>query len=404
MGRLLPVQPKDHTVATKQMVVRRYQQGLVLLTVLGIIFRSEIAILITTNSLWLLFRGRLNLYQIISAGLLGLAAGLFITVSIDSFFWQEFPLWPELSGFIFNVMHGKSSEWGISPFIYYFSSSLPKLLFNPVTWTICIPAAIGHEGIRRQCFDVLVPALTFVVIYSFQPHKEWRFIIYALPSITTAAALGAAHIWLNRSKKRYSVSSSLLLFSLPMSIIAGVAFLVISSLNYPGGQALSQLHAMADGTQKVINVHMDVLSCMTGVTRFLQIDHHVLGLDPKGRTTWNYDKTEDIDVLLHPEFWTLFDYVLAENPEKAIGAWEVVDVVNSYVGIELVRPGQNSRDTGSSQAVGHAGDVTSFDIGYNLLELWNKIGSYGRRFTLDRWITIKMEPKINILRRTRGAV
>jgi len=35
------------------------------------------------------------------------------TVVIDSYFWKQWPLWPELHGILFNVVQGKSSEWGV---------------------------------------------------------------------------------------------------------------------------------------------------------------------------------------------------------------------------------------------------------------------------------------------------
>lgn len=35
------------------------------------------------------------------------------TVVIDSYFWKQWPLWPELHGILFNVIQGKSSEWGV---------------------------------------------------------------------------------------------------------------------------------------------------------------------------------------------------------------------------------------------------------------------------------------------------
>ena len=37
-----------------------------------------------------------------------------LTVLVDSYFWQQWPLWPELYGIYFNVIQGKSSEWGVS--------------------------------------------------------------------------------------------------------------------------------------------------------------------------------------------------------------------------------------------------------------------------------------------------
>jgi hypothetical protein len=35
------------------------------------------------------------------------------TIMIDSYFWKQWPLWPELHGILFNVVQGKSSEWGV---------------------------------------------------------------------------------------------------------------------------------------------------------------------------------------------------------------------------------------------------------------------------------------------------
>lgn len=37
-----------------------------------------------------------------------------LTVPIDSYFWDIWPLWPEFSSIYFNVYEGKSAEWGVS--------------------------------------------------------------------------------------------------------------------------------------------------------------------------------------------------------------------------------------------------------------------------------------------------
>ena len=39
---------------------------------------------------------------------------LALTVYIDSYFWDHWPLWPEFSGIYFNIYEGKSAEWGVS--------------------------------------------------------------------------------------------------------------------------------------------------------------------------------------------------------------------------------------------------------------------------------------------------
>jgi len=39
-----------------------------------------------------------------------------LTILVDSYFWGQYPVWPELYGVYFNVYQGKSSEWGVSCF------------------------------------------------------------------------------------------------------------------------------------------------------------------------------------------------------------------------------------------------------------------------------------------------
>jgi len=55
-----------------------------------------------------------------------------LTVLIDTYFWKktEYPLWPELFGVYFNVVQGKSAEWGVRSLS--FSLSIPFSLPPPI--------------------------------------------------------------------------------------------------------------------------------------------------------------------------------------------------------------------------------------------------------------------------------
>lgn len=337
----------------------------------GVVFRSEIAILLFTQLLSLLVQSRISLQTMVPAGIASALVALVISVPIDSYFWQK-PIWPELAGFYYNAIQGKSADWGTSPLPYYFSSLLPKLLLNPLILILLIPAGFLLPSTKYHCRDLVVPCVLFVAIYSLQPHKEARFIIYVVPSLTAAASLPASYIWTRRSKSlAFRLGSLAILISVGGSFVASTAMLLISSLNYPGGDALSQLHNTIRKTKwsgptptyENISIHMDVLSCMTGVTRFQEIPWR--GLQTKqlplinGRPVqFKYDKTEDEDTLLLPAFWDEVDYALMENPERAIGKWEVVSTVFAYSGIEFLRPNDGSSFSEHIERVYAANNLT----------------------------------------------
>lgn len=82
--------------------------------------------------------------------------------------------------------------------------------------------------------------------------------------------------------------------------------LLVSHLNYPGGEALELLHTVAY-EEKNVKVHMDVFTCMTGATRFIE------------KPTWKYDKSEDDESLQDVYFWKNFTYILQDHPQVPLG-------------------------------------------------------------------------------------
>lgn len=362
--------------------VKRRRLALYLLTLAGVIFRSEIAILLAAETVLLLVKHRASLAnEIIPAGLFGAGLGLLATVSVDSFFWQQFPLWPEWTGFYYNTILGKSSEWGTEPFSFYFMNALPRLMMNPMTYLVCIPGALAVRATQMTSQSILIPHLVFITVYSLLPHKEWRFIVYSVPAFTAVSAAIPAWIWTRRTKSvAYRLASLAMIGSTILSFAASLLMLYISSLNYPGGEALARLHALA-GPETRLNVHLDNLACQTGVSRFQQL-----------YPSWVYDKTEDQTKLLEPMFWQQFDYVLSEHPETVVGSWQPVEIVSAYAGITL-RPGEG--DDFLPLPYGLSSPLTN-----KLHDTYNSIAlTAWERFTRGYWPAVKMSPRIFILKK-----
>jgi alpha-1,6-mannosyltransferase len=103
-----------------------------LLTFVAVVIRAEIFGLLGLLTFQLLSAGSLSFTRLIKVGIIsGLVSigmrlrsaniqttfinigPLALTVSIDSYFWDQWPLWPEVSSIYFNVYEGKSADWGV---------------------------------------------------------------------------------------------------------------------------------------------------------------------------------------------------------------------------------------------------------------------------------------------------
>ncbi|KAG9242988.1 Alg9-like mannosyltransferase family-domain-containing protein [Calycina marina] len=479
------------TLAQRQLLPDQDQgqqaSGIWLFLAAGVIFRSEISILLAVHLAPVLLISLSNgiiPFRIIGALVVASLTPLTLTFVFDSYFWGRW-VWPELAGVYFNVFQGKSSEWGTSPYHTYFTNFLPKMLKNPAV-LLLIGLSVVMRATRSNAIKMICPALAFVMIYSLQPHKEPRFIIYVVPPLTGAAALAA-----NQFSARRSILTNLVTITIFATTILSwgltIVQLLVSSLNYPGGEALSLFHThivslphvttvqndnlaivpayianvqsqyiASDGQsseidQEVLNtlpievrnamlrkevldrrrktlkdtspttyvarpnitVHVDVLSCMTGITRFQQ--RSVLPIpivrdsatDDQSITkvfpiSISYDKTEDAEKLLHPGFWAGFDYALMEEPGKAIGKWVIIRTVYGFAGWnELLRPGDEVETTDSNKglALQETKQQWSSISRYDMLVF---IRTWVRKLSGGWWYGPKMEAKIYILRQVKA--
>lgn len=430
-----------------------------LLTLPTVIFRSELALLLGAHCIFLLFKSgsvangaALVRTTLVPAIFVAAAVGLLLTVSIDTFFWQSNTLlWPELAGFLSNIFPSKgglgASAWGTSPWHWYFTSAIPRMLINPLL-LLLIPWAVVATTLAPSLFDLLIPPLTYTAMYSLLPHKETRFLFPIIPPLTASLALIASYVTVRMDRSTlYKLTTFVLLTTTLISTyISHGLLLPLSAQTYPGGAALTSLHALSLNyrPQPQIRVHITNLALQTGVTHFLDVPSSTLHdrplfvlpgsadgrkptIAPKTRSKWIYDKTDNETEFLTPAFWARFDYVIVEDPARAIGAWDVVDRVfglgkpsvlspDTGRGLLVLGPKEKRRqDDGLSRLLGsmygHAGKW-AYGVLHDVLRegygMDRVLGSIlkGRDWSLTRgwWLHWSLEPKLFILKRPEGGI
>jgi len=261
------------------------------------IFRSELCILLGLIFLLELVTRRVSLLTGVFHSIIAGVSALALTVSVDSIFWRRF-LWPEGEVLWYNTVLNKSSNWGTTPFLWYFYSVLPRCLLFAL---VLVPLGLWRD---RRTWTLAAPPVGFVFLYSFLPHKELRFIIYVIPVLNAVAACGMSYIYKNEAKWRPIVSAIVKLGTvgglLGNCLVTGL-LLFISYHNYPGGVALQRLHTLLENHTEPCHVHISVAAAQTGVSRFGEIS-----------PSWGYFKTENLDDD-SPEMLR-FSHLLTEPP------------------------------------------------------------------------------------------
>ena len=290
------------------------------------IFRCDILLLLFTIGLSMLLRRELSIVQAVTIGVFTGIFSLLISVPLDSLLWGRL-IWPEFEVWWFNTVDNRSSEYGTMPFHWYFTKALPKgmllsTLLVPLAF-VRLPASLStwttkHEKSDQQSsgtrmldlclLPFFAPVFGFILLYSFLPHKEIRFIFPAIPMFNVCAAYGMTRLHQiafpndTNNRQRNAKSNKGTTFPLMLSkgiylcgmgaiagtMLGSMIFVRISKENYPGGVALERLrnhletsipsHSSKWGT---VHVHIDVASAMTGVSLFGQryVSHRHLELE-----------------------------------------------------------------------------------------------------------------------------
>ncbi|KAJ8447260.1 hypothetical protein Cgig2_013037 [Carnegiea gigantea] len=243
------------------------------LVVATLIFRCDVLLLACPIGLQILLTRSISLWRGIKYCIVTALFSIGLTVVVDSVMWRRI-IWPEFEVFWFNSVLNRSSEWGVSPFHWYFTSALPRLLL------VAYPLFMLGLLLDRRTLAYALPVLSFVILYSKLPHKELRFVISSLPVLNLSAAISASRIDVpsyvidtttgRRGFGGYFILECSCYFSSGCTIL----FFMASYNNYPSGYALRKLHQLGrskNGTGEIW-VHIDTFSAMNGITRFCESD------------------------------------------------------------------------------------------------------------------------------------
>ncbi|KAH7342008.1 Alg9-like mannosyltransferase family-domain-containing protein [Rhizoctonia solani] len=319
-------------------VWRHYRIILCLIGATGIILRSELVLLLLPMLPLILFRYRVPLGFLIPMGLFYAIGSLGSTVFVDSYFWNEWSplIWPELSGILFNVYEGKSSEWGTSPWHAYLTHHLPKLLIGsaPLALYACTPSTTEHKENKPQSpvLELLTPYIIFTLLISALGHKEWRFIVYVVPMINVVAAVGAKRL-LHLPSGPLSVLGRLTVLGLVgCNIAITVLLTAISRANYPGGEALALVNSLPPSSGPRTSVWIDNLAAQTGASLFTQAHSPPYFNISSVPNPWTYSKDPN------PASYDEFTYLVVEDPNAhPIKKWDVIGSVEAFDRVDIKR-------------------------------------------------------------------
>ncbi|KAG9039906.1 dolichyl-P-Man:Man(7)GlcNAc(2)-PP-dolichol alpha-1,6-mannosyltransferase [Tulasnella sp. JGI-2019a] len=294
---------------------RRWFVAISLIGASAIVFRAELVMYCAPVMLHGLLARKLRFRDAITAVLAVGTAAIACTVLVDSYFWQQFPLWPEAATIYFNIYQGKSSDWGISPFHTYFTAFLPKMLHTALPlagFAILVDPTVG---------SLLLAPLFFIASLSFIGHKEWRFVVYVAPIFNVVAARGASWIY---TRRRHSFFHRILMLgvlsAISLNILHASILTLVSTSNYPGGAALAKLNLNFDSVSHA-NVYMDDFSAQSGASLFLQAYAPPYTFLKAPSQSWTYDKTA------HQTDFSNFTFVLTEDRGTHLEGWCATDSV-----------------------------------------------------------------------------
>ncbi|KAJ7715223.1 glycosyltransferase family 22 protein, partial [Mycena olivaceomarginata] len=177
-------------------------QRSVIVSIASLVFSAVVFVLKLRRSLELWscsqYSGHITFWRAFTVGAISSLASIAFTVSVDSYFWGQPYLWPEWHSIYFNVVEGKSADWGTSPAHAYLIAPAQTATFCATSIAICGLLVFPER------------------LVSLRPgHKEWRFIVYIVPVWNVVAARGMSAMVSQRKSSSSAACSSRRLWRAP---------------------------------------------------------------------------------------------------------------------------------------------------------------------------------------------
>ncbi|KAF7289265.1 Mannosyltransferase [Mycena indigotica] len=282
---------------------RSVTASIALLVSSAVVFRAEIAALGAALILQSWYAGHISFKRAFVVGAVSSMASIALTMLVDSYFWKQPYLWPEFHSIYFNVVEGKSVEWGVSPIHSYLTSHLPKLLLSALPLSLF---AVFSSGSRRL-LPLIFPATVLTTAMSAIGHKEWRFVVYVVPTINVVAARGVSVMV---SRRKSSFFGRILFIGAFGAILCNFALTLLmtsaSIKNYPGGHAMSVLNSISSSPSPV-RAHICNLALQSGASLFTHIHSPPYPPYLPSAGHWVYDKTDA------PTSYSNFTHLITES-------------------------------------------------------------------------------------------
>ena len=275
----------------------RYQNGVVVVGLLALLFAQK--------------RKQDAIQFAVVAAIVGLLGG-----ALDWVTWGR-PFHAFIEYVQFNLVEGKASKWGTSPFGFYletaWSSTGPALLLVPLGLAAIWPRARGY---------VLI-AVAYVLAHSLIPHKEYRFLLPIVPFAMGLAGAGLASIYAQLELPRW-----------PATLLAAALFVIgyTAALGMDFGH-MGQYTDNANGQRSVWHADEAVnRALLLGSTREDMCGLILTGIHPAWSGGYSY-LHRDVPIFFRPGPTELAaaNYFIALDGQRLPDGWIEVDRADRFV-------------------------------------------------------------------------